>query len=162
MLPVSGAEQLSVSEATVKAHVTAIFRKLGVRTRTQAALLLQLSRTTLIDKLQRLESLRAQFGRLRFALESLTFTYTIPGAEPRDSVRRRRVPCLDHDLGTDSGRISHRDSDARQFHRVRFLVSDTQDSTLRHLLVIESPRVGFGNALDAGFSACPSLTTLSA
>ncbi|OLU33089.1 DNA-binding response regulator [Pseudomonas sp. PA15(2017)] len=33
--------ELSVSEATVKAHVTAIFRKLGVRTRTQAALLLQ-------------------------------------------------------------------------------------------------------------------------
>jgi DNA-binding NarL/FixJ family response regulator len=35
------AYQLSVSEATVKAHVTAMFRKLGVRTRTQAALLLQ-------------------------------------------------------------------------------------------------------------------------
>ena len=35
------AHELSVSEATVKAHVTAIFRKLGVRTRTQAALLLQ-------------------------------------------------------------------------------------------------------------------------
>ena len=33
--------ELSVSEATIKAHVTAIFRKLGVRTRTQAALLLQ-------------------------------------------------------------------------------------------------------------------------
>lgn len=33
--------ELKVSEATVKAHVTAIFRKLGVRTRTQAALLLQ-------------------------------------------------------------------------------------------------------------------------
>jgi DNA-binding NarL/FixJ family response regulator len=33
--------ELTVSEATVKAHVTAIFRKLGVRTRTQAALLLQ-------------------------------------------------------------------------------------------------------------------------
>ena len=33
--------ELSVSEATVKAHVTAIFRKLNVRTRTQAALLLQ-------------------------------------------------------------------------------------------------------------------------
>jgi len=32
--------ELSVSEATVKAHVTAIFRKLNVRTRTQAALLL--------------------------------------------------------------------------------------------------------------------------
>lgn len=35
------AYELSVSEATVKAHVTAIFRKLNVRTRTQAALLLQ-------------------------------------------------------------------------------------------------------------------------
>lgn len=35
------AYDLNVSEATVKAHVTAIFRKLGVRTRTQAALLLQ-------------------------------------------------------------------------------------------------------------------------
>ena len=33
--------ELGVSEATIKAHVTAIFRKLGVRTRTQAALLLQ-------------------------------------------------------------------------------------------------------------------------
>ncbi|PRB83926.1 response regulator transcription factor [Pseudomonas sp. MYb185] len=35
------AYELSVSEATVKAHVTAIFRKLGVRTRTQAAMALQ-------------------------------------------------------------------------------------------------------------------------
>jgi DNA-binding NarL/FixJ family response regulator len=35
------AYELSVSEATIKAHVTAIFRKLNVRTRTQAALLLQ-------------------------------------------------------------------------------------------------------------------------
>jgi len=35
------AYELNVSEATIKAHVTAIFRKLGVRTRTQAALLLQ-------------------------------------------------------------------------------------------------------------------------
>lgn len=34
------AYDLNVSEATVKAHVTAIFRKLNVRTRTQAALLL--------------------------------------------------------------------------------------------------------------------------
>ena len=33
--------ELDVSEATVKAHITAIFRKLGVRTRTQAALLLR-------------------------------------------------------------------------------------------------------------------------
>jgi DNA-binding NarL/FixJ family response regulator len=31
------AAELQVSEATIKAHVTAIFRKLGVRSRTQAA-----------------------------------------------------------------------------------------------------------------------------
>ena len=35
------AYELDVSEATVKAHVTAIFRKLNVRTHTQAALVLQ-------------------------------------------------------------------------------------------------------------------------
>ncbi|HDZ56219.1 MAG TPA: response regulator transcription factor [Pseudomonas xinjiangensis] len=35
------AYELNVSEATIKAHVTAIFRKLNVRTRTQAALALQ-------------------------------------------------------------------------------------------------------------------------
>lgn len=35
------AYELNVSEATIKAHVTAIFRKLDVRTRTQAAMLLQ-------------------------------------------------------------------------------------------------------------------------
>ena len=35
------AYELNVSEATIKAHITGIFRKLGVRTRTQAALLLQ-------------------------------------------------------------------------------------------------------------------------
>ena len=33
--------ELGVSEATVKAHITVIFRKLGVHTRTQAVLLLQ-------------------------------------------------------------------------------------------------------------------------
>src|SRR5690554_7553026 len=35
------AYDLEVSEATVKAHVTAIFRKLGVRTRTQAVIAVQ-------------------------------------------------------------------------------------------------------------------------
>ena len=33
--------ELNVSEATIKAHVTAIFRKLGVRNRTQAVIALQ-------------------------------------------------------------------------------------------------------------------------
>ncbi|MDX5300321.1 MAG: LuxR C-terminal-related transcriptional regulator, partial [Gammaproteobacteria bacterium] len=35
------AYELDVSEATIKAHITAIFRKLGVRNRTQAVIALQ-------------------------------------------------------------------------------------------------------------------------
>ncbi|MGL4905589.1 MAG: helix-turn-helix domain-containing protein, partial [Plesiomonas sp.] len=35
------AYDLNVSEATIKAHMTAIFRKLGVKNRTQAVILLQ-------------------------------------------------------------------------------------------------------------------------
>lgn len=35
------AYELDVSEATIKAHMTAIFRKLGVKNRTQAVILLQ-------------------------------------------------------------------------------------------------------------------------
>lgn len=46
------------------------------------------------DKLQRLEALRAEFGRLRFAVESLSFVYTVPGNDGKDRVyviRRGRV-----------------------------------------------------------------------
>ncbi len=47
------------------------------------------------DRIQRLESLREQFARIRFALESLSFVYTIPGATRTDDrayvVRRGRV-----------------------------------------------------------------------
>ena len=47
------------------------------------------------DKIRRLESLREQFGRIRFALESLSFVYTVPGATKDDArsylVRRGRV-----------------------------------------------------------------------
>ena len=38
------------------------------------------------DKLERLENLRAQFGRLRFAVENLSFVYTVPGHEGEDKV----------------------------------------------------------------------------
>jgi excinuclease ABC subunit C len=38
------------------------------------------------DKLERLEALRAQFGRLRFAIENLSFVYTVPGHEGEDKV----------------------------------------------------------------------------
>ena len=46
------------------------------------------------DKLRRLEILREQFGRLRFAVETLSFAYHVPGAEGDDRVyliRRGRV-----------------------------------------------------------------------
>ncbi|MEO7965553.1 MAG: hypothetical protein ABIT38_16715, partial [Gemmatimonadaceae bacterium] len=36
------------------------------------------------DKLQRLESLREQFARLRFAVESLSFAYIVPGHDGED------------------------------------------------------------------------------
>jgi len=35
------AYDLDVSEATIKAHITAVFRKLGVRNRTQAVIAIQ-------------------------------------------------------------------------------------------------------------------------
>ena len=38
------------------------------------------------DKLNRLEALREQFGRLRFAVEKLSFLYTVPGHEGADRV----------------------------------------------------------------------------
>lgn len=46
------------------------------------------------DKLKRLEALRAQFSRLRFAVENLSFVYSVPGDEGDDRVyliRRGRV-----------------------------------------------------------------------
>jgi excinuclease ABC subunit C len=49
---------------------------------------------SLRDKLQRLEELREQFGRLRFAVETLSFLYTVRGHEGDDRlyfIRRGRV-----------------------------------------------------------------------
>jgi excinuclease ABC subunit C len=46
------------------------------------------------DKLKRLEALRGQFARLRFAVETLSFVYTVPGFEGEDRVyliRKGRV-----------------------------------------------------------------------
>ena len=46
------------------------------------------------DKLHRLEQLRHEFGRLRFAVEELSFVYTVPGVGGPDRVyivRRGRV-----------------------------------------------------------------------
>src|SRR6185369_9379889 len=46
------------------------------------------------DKLKRLEALRAQFGRLRFAVENLSFVYNVPGHEGDDRVYLIRRGCV--------------------------------------------------------------------
>ena len=51
------------------------------------------------DKLQRLEALRAQFGRLRFAVENLSFVYTVPGHEGEDRVYLIRRGVVRAELG---------------------------------------------------------------
>ncbi|MFL5565707.1 MAG: UvrB/UvrC motif-containing protein [Gemmatimonadaceae bacterium] len=51
------------------------------------------------DKLQRLEELRAQFGRLRFAVENLSFVYTVPGHEGEDRVYLIRRGVVRAELG---------------------------------------------------------------
>jgi len=53
----------------------------------QASEQLQFERaSSLRDKLQRLEVLREQFARLRFAVEQLSFVYTVRGHEGDDRV----------------------------------------------------------------------------
>ncbi|HXQ63740.1 MAG TPA: UvrB/UvrC motif-containing protein [Steroidobacteraceae bacterium] len=49
---------------------------------------------TLRDKVQRLEDLREQFGRLRFAVETLSFLYTVAGVGGDDRVYVIRRGCV--------------------------------------------------------------------
>lgn len=57
------------------------------RTMEEASEALQFERAAAFrDKLQRLDVLREQFGRLRFALDTLSFVYTVPGFEKDDRV----------------------------------------------------------------------------
>jgi len=72
------------------------------------------------DKIARLESLREQFARLRFALESLSFVYTVPGVNGEDRayvVRRGRVR---HDAPAPRTAVERRALDAH----VASLLSD--------------------------------------
>jgi excinuclease ABC subunit C len=61
----------------------------------QASELLEFERAAVLrDKLQRLEALREQFVRFRFAVETLSFVYHVPGHEGDDRlylIRRGRV-----------------------------------------------------------------------
>ncbi len=60
----------------------------SLRTRMeQASGQLEFERAAILrDKLRRLEALREQFGRLRFAAETLSFVYTVPGHAGDDRV----------------------------------------------------------------------------
>ena len=53
---------------------------------------------SLRDKLRRLEDLRGRFARLRFAVETLSFVYTVPGAEGDDRVYLIRRGCVRGEL----------------------------------------------------------------
>jgi excinuclease ABC subunit C len=61
----------------------------------EASQLMEFERAAVLrDKLQRLEGLREQFIKFRFAVETLSFVYTVPGHEGEDRVyliRRGRV-----------------------------------------------------------------------
>ncbi len=53
----------------------------------QASMMLEFERAgSYRDKLARLDALRAQFNRLRFAVETLSFVYTVPGHQGDDRV----------------------------------------------------------------------------
>ncbi len=77
----------------------------------QASDRLEYERAALLrDKLKRLEALRGQFARLRFAVETLSFVYTVPGHEGADRIyliRRGRVRAeLDRPAtGADAARL---------------------------------------------------------
>lgn len=65
------------------------------------------------DKIQRLEALREQFARLRFALESLSFTYTIPGVNGDDRVYVVRRGCVRFEAPAPRTAVERRALDAR-------------------------------------------------
>ena len=88
-------ERFALAQAFLEGREDAPLRPLRARMEAASEALDYERAATWRDKLQRLEFLREQFGRLRFALESLSFTYTLPGATPGDSrsyvIRRGRV-----------------------------------------------------------------------
>lgn len=59
------------------------------------------------DKILRLETLREQFARLRFALESLTFTYRVPGPRGEDRLYVIRRGCVLADVPAPSTDAEH-------------------------------------------------------
>jgi len=56
------------------------------------------------DKLGRLEALREQFARMRFAVETLSFVYTVPGFEGRDKTYLIRRGIVRAEIDTPTSR----------------------------------------------------------
>jgi excinuclease ABC subunit C len=72
---------------------------------------------TLRDKVHRLETLRDQFSRLRFAVETLSFVYEVPGVEGDDRLYLIRRGCVRAE-----STVPHTTDDRE---RLRRLVADT-------------------------------------
>ncbi len=88
------AAQLAIARAFLDGSDDAPLRTLEAAMMAESDALAFERAAWLRDKLLRLETLRAQFERLRFAVESLTFAYTVPGHGGDDRtylVRRGRV-----------------------------------------------------------------------
>ena len=138
---------------------------------------------TLRDKLQRLEGLREQFIRFRFAIETLSFVYTVPGFNGDDRVyliRRGRVrgeyamPRNEHDrmrlleMVEDVFHSVERVSAQLPAHEIDQLLllaswfrrfpAELTRSRAAAAFVAEPPALAFGTASDSVFST-PLATT---
>jgi excinuclease ABC subunit C len=128
------------------------------------------------DKLQRLEGLREQFLKFRFAVETLSFVYTVPGYEGDDRVYLIRRGCVrgEHTLPrSEQDRIRllemvedvfnpmERDSAQVPSHEIDELLllsswfrrfpAELARSRRSHELVAEPPHLGYDPAADPLF-----------
>lgn len=96
---------------------------------------------SLRDKLQRLEALREQFIRFRFAVETLSFLYTVPGHEGDDRVyliRRGRVRGEYAVPRSESDRIRLLDMVSDVFHPVERDSAQVPAHEIDELLLLSS------------------------
>lgn len=100
------------------------------------------------DKLRRLESLREQFVRFRFAVETLSFVYTVPGYQGDDRVyviRRGRVRAEEQAPRS-----------ARDRRRVRQIASDVFEGSERNSSQVPSHEVDELILLSSWFRKYPA------
>lgn len=97
--------------------------------------------TAFRDRLRRLEALREQFGRLRFALESLSFRYTVPGHAGDDRVylvRRGSVRAEAPAPRTDDDRLALDRLAAEVFSHVEPAMAPVPTHEIDEILLLSS------------------------